>query len=217
MTDEFQALAAEVARFQAWADSTVPLADRYNDWEINYDYWQRLYEVTTNFVKAVPFPQWDTAAIQLLLFTITRDNESKWLIREIAKIPDQLLFLAENAILSDERDAKYQIAAALGQLDTQSAEAESLLLQFVHDKDEYVRRRALMALADAGSTHVEALVESAWNTADEVQEYQRMAVLYALNTVNSPQLDHYLILAEADGRKYLVAMAARIHASRNAE
>jgi HEAT repeat protein len=84
-----------------------------------------------------------------------------------------------------------------------------LLLQFVHDDDLYVQRRAMIALAGIGSAKVEELVVPAWESGDE---HQRMGVLYALWKVDSPLLDAYLAQAEADGRPFLTEYVARVRA-----
>src|SRR5688500_11631901 len=93
--------------------------------------------------------------------------------REIAQDPDRLLIVAEDARESRERDTKWQIVAALVDLADRKDRIEPLLLQFAHDENEYIRRRALMALGKQRSPHVEALVEAAWNSGHEYQEYHR--------------------------------------------
>jgi HEAT repeat protein len=144
----------------------------------------------------------------MVLYAIARDNEMQWLIEHLAQNADNLLCLAEPALDSDTWEAKWQIAMALGGLESRRAEAELLLLRFARDGDEYVSRRALLALSDLNSSHVEDLVASAWDTGEE---YQRIAVLCALHKVGSPLLKEYAELAEADGREYLARYAAYIH------
>jgi hypothetical protein len=48
------------------------------------------------------------------------------------------------------------------------------------------------------------------NIHGDMDEYQRIAVLHSLKTVNSPMLSTYLSLAKQDGRKYLVQNAIQI-------
>lgn len=207
MMNVLQTLEAEVVRFQGWA-VTVPVAERYGEWECDYPGpWPQVWKAFTDFVTATSCSQWDAATIQMLLYIVARDNEMGVLIGELAKNPAQLLFLAEQAVIWAEEDARWQMAAALGRLEVQLPQIEPLLLQFAHDEDEYTRRCALLALAKIGSVHIEALVESAWATGDE---HARIAVLHVLYTTNSPQLNHYLRQAEADDRKYLTAYVARL-------
>ena len=60
---------------------------------------------------------------------------------------------------------------------------------------------------------VERFAELFWNKTcypDEWQEYQRIAVLVALDEVHSALLPRYLELAKRDGRKYLMQHVERI-------
>ena len=203
-----QAFAAEVARFRAWADA-YPVEVRSGVWESLYDAWPELYGAFTTFVRTTPWQQWSEATTQALLYAIARDNDMEELVKVVAENPDNLLYLAQRAVASPEADARWQIAVELSDLEPRPPQVEPLLLQVAQDEDEYVRRRALMALADIGSPHVAGLVERAWDTGDE---YQRMAVLYALESVDSPELDTYLARAEADGRQELLDYASSIRA-----
>jgi HEAT repeat protein len=206
VTELFQALEDEVAQFRAWADA-VPIAERSGEWECDYTDWQGLYSAFIAFVRATPCQRWNEDADQMLLYAIARDNEMEALVKKVARNPDNLICLAERAVVSPERDAKWQLAVELGRLAYRPQQVELLLLEFAHDEDEYVRRRALLALADIGSPKVKEVIESAWETGDE---YQRIAVQYALWKIGSQQLDTYLGRADADGRQYLVSYAARI-------
>ncbi len=199
-------LEAEVGRFRAWAD-TYPIAERDSAWESMYRGWQELSSAFSAFVNATTCQQWSAETTQMLLYTIARDNEMEALVKEVARNPDNLVCLAERAVASGERDAKWQLAVELGHLEPRPPQVESLLLQFAYDEDLYVQRRAMMALADIGSAKVEELVVPAWESGDE---HQRMGVLYALWKVGSPQLDAYLAQAEADGRPYLTEYLARV-------
>lgn len=86
MTDVLQTLEVEVTRFQAWADA-YPVAERSGEWECDYDYWWRLHDAFSAFVTALPCAHWSTATTQMILYTIARDNETGFLVREVAKTP----------------------------------------------------------------------------------------------------------------------------------
>jgi HEAT repeat protein len=206
MAATLEALGREVDRFRAWAD-TYPVEERSGEWEMGYNGWKDLNEAFIAFVSSTSCVDWDAETTQMVLYTIARDNEMQWLIERLAENPNNLLCLAERALESDVWEAKWQIATALGGLESRRTEAESLLLRFAHDEDEYVRRRALLALSDLNSSHVEDLVASAWDTGEE---YQRIAVLCALHQVGSPLLKEYAKLAEADGRESLAKYATYI-------
>jgi hypothetical protein len=185
MQSVLQALDTEAAKFRTWADD-YPAAERSDEWECSYDMWRDIYCAFRAYVQATGFRDWDQRITEYLLYLIARDNEFEALIKDIAARPDDLLHLAEIAVSSTESKAKWQIAVELGKLSTQTSQAERLLLRFAHNADEYVRRRAMMALADAGSTHVAALATVAWDTnldwdtTGEFQQYPRMAALYSL-------------------------------------
>jgi hypothetical protein len=206
MTAALEELRREVDRFRAWAD-THPVEERSGEWEVHYNGWEELNEAFIAFVSSASCADWDAETTETVLYTIARDNEMEWLIEHLAQNPGNLLCLSERALGSDMWEAKWQIAMALGGLESRRTEAESLLLRFAHDGDEYVRRRALLALSDLNSSHVQDLVGPAWDTGEE---YQRIAVLCALHQVGSPLLKKYANLAEADGREYLAKYATYI-------
>lgn len=200
------ALEREILRFRTWAE-TIPTAERSGEWECLYDGWQAIYRAFGAFVSTTACQEWDQALTQLVLYIIARDNDIGHLVRDAAQHPGNLMCLAERALTSPERDARWQLAAALGRIQGHTTQAEMLLLRYVGDTDEYVRRCSVMALADIGSSAIGELVTSAWESKDE---YMRMAVLYALWRTKSPQLDAYLMRADADGQQVLMAYAQRI-------
>lgn len=210
MGDELQALETEVARFRRWADaSPVPLRMRNGEWACGYPGWAQIYTAFDAFVATSSCRLWSEATTELILYVIARDDDNMHLVRSVARKPDDLFCLAKHAVTSPEWDAKWQIAAELGRIGADSPDVEGLLLRFVHDDDEYVRRRALLALADIESAQVAALLDGAWESGSE---YQRVDVLYILWKMRSRELDHYLLLAEAAPQQYLVDYAARIRA-----
>jgi hypothetical protein len=195
-----ESLDHEVRRFKAWADANP---GRSGEWEEDYPNWSDLYRACDAFLTTQP-KDWSSRDIECLLYAIARDNESEYLVDEAS--PEQILVLSRAALHSAERDAKWQLAVRLAQL-PDLLDAENILRSFADDAEEYVRRRALMALADLGSPDAEGLAQRAWDTGDE---YQRMACLHALYTVRSSLLEEYLSLAEMDGRHYLREAGRRI-------
>lgn len=148
---------------------------------------------------------WTDREVNDILYVMSWDNECEDLADEIEEKPDVLMKLANLALDSSEDDAKWQLADRLGNLSNKPA--ESLLLKFVNDKDEYVRRRALIALGRMNSPHAEALAEKSWETG---QEYQRIAALWVLNDISSSKLAAYLQKAIEDGRHIVVTNAHQI-------
>jgi HEAT repeat protein len=93
-------------------------------------------------------------------------------------------------------------------------EANRLLLILARDEHEYVRRRALGALARLGSSAVEPLAREAWHRPDEHQEWARMMALDCLHRIGSPHLEPFLAEAERDERQHLRDFAKRIRQGR---
>ncbi|HKF46528.1 MAG TPA: HEAT repeat domain-containing protein [Terracidiphilus sp.] len=191
-----------VEHFREWAKRSYP-AQRFGEWETNYEDWESLYTASRTLLQSES-DSWDSESKKLLLYVIARDNEVGLVTSLLNE--SQAFALASFSTAEGEPDAKWQLAVRLGELPVRDA-TEQLLLDFATDSNEYVRRRAMMTLADLGCKSAERLVVAAWNTRDE---YQRMASLHVLERLNSPHLNEYLELASADGREYLVKMAKNI-------
>ncbi len=201
---------SEVARFHEWATTTPP-ERRRGEWECDYPWWSELYSAVLGFVDAVPFANWSTDEVAAVLFAVARDNEMEHLASEIcSRQPDTLVALAQAAVESGERDAKWQLAEQLGQLAHGGGQAEPILVTLACDEEEYVRRRSLKSLARLGSPAVEKLALAEWQRADENQDYARMMVLWCLHRIGSPHLAPLLEMAAQDMRMYLSKCAERI-------
>jgi hypothetical protein len=207
--DVFHKLREQVDQFSAWAD-TRPIESRSGEWECDYRDWDLLYTSFSRFIRECPVQHWDRSMMEMVMYIVARDNEAEFMMQELAEDSDRLLAVASACIQSAEWDAKWQVASALGESSAQQQEVEPLLLRLVEDEDEYVRRRALLALGNIRSPHVALLAEQIWNREDAMQEYQRMAVLGALRDTDSPLLETYLMKGIEDGRQYLAAYSAQI-------
>ena len=202
------ALEQEVARFQLWAGDYGQR--QFSEWECDYPDWASLYTAVSEFIADSKIMDWDESVIGLLIYAIARDNEDEYLAPLLQADVEKLQVLATAAVHSEEKDAKWQLGEQLAFCADRLASAESLLLAFAADDDEYVRRRSMMALGRMKSGHVESLAKAAWETGDE---HQRMAALDALYNVQSEQFETYVKMAHADGRQYLVASADRLSSS----
>ena len=196
-------LQEEVEKFKAWATSYPP-NQRTGEWECDYQQWQSLWAAAIAVLEFIPASAWSKKCCENLLYVVARDNEMEHIADELAGRPGALLKLARLAIESSERDAKWQLAVQLGALATDRVEAEALLLRLVHDQDEYVSRRSLLALGTLKSVHAESLAERVWLTG---HEYQRIAALWVLKEVAPGKLNQYVRLAKEDGRKFIVENA----------
>jgi len=199
-------LEAEVTRFRSWAE-VYPAAERYGEWECDYDEWMPLYEAFARFVAAIPCTEWDRPTVDLLVYIIARDWDIGQLVYYVEQDPENLLCLAGWVRTFSEDDARWQLAAALGRTPLPAARVDPLLIDYARDENEYVRRRALLALGERRSPAVEDLVDAAWDTNEE---YQRMATLEALYTSGSTRLQEFLARAANDNRPYLTQCATRI-------
>jgi hypothetical protein len=204
--NEKEQLRLAVDNFRTWADACFP-AERHGEWEMEYDHWEDLYQAATAVLRCET-DTWDSETKDLLLFVIARDNENELIAGQLTE--RQCLLLGEASVHSEHHDAKWQLAVRLGKFPPLMI-PEPILLAFADDADEYVRRRALMVLADAGSPSSVPLALNAWESGEE---YQRMACLHVLQRLDSPRLSAYLDLAEQDGRQYLVGVAQRIRQQR---
>ncbi|WP_321849540.1 HEAT repeat domain-containing protein [Burkholderia diffusa] len=195
----------QVEKFREWA-ALYPVRQRSVEWECEYGHWEALWDASLAVVDSLAPAAWTATACADLLYAIARDQALEHISSMLWTQPDALLALARASIDASEPNAKWQLAARLGGLGSHAAEAEAeaLLLRLVDDEDEYVRRRALLALGALKSTHAEALAERAWHTG---HEYQRIAALWVLKNIQSGKLVQYVKLAEADGREYVVRNA----------
>ena len=81
--------------------------------------------------------------------------------------------------LSNESEAKWQFAAYLPECSC-SQEVRDIILDFAKDPNEYVSRRALLAMPALRPDCVEQFAPLFWERncySPELQEYQRIAVL----------------------------------------
>jgi hypothetical protein len=189
-------LVQAVSEFRLWA-AVYPTEDRAAEWEAEYPEWSSLTTTFCNFLDASIPSDWDEQQEELLLYALARDNEMEVLKDELISRPIHLIALARGASLSSEPDARWQIADALGSVEANDSEVAPLLEPLLRDADEYVSRRALIALTRRGSSDLAFWATRAWDTGDE---YQRMAALDALAACNSPLLPSYLDQADTDGR-----------------
>jgi HEAT repeats len=207
-------LLTEVDRFREWAGNYPP-GPRSGEWECDYGHWNDLNAAVLNYVAGRPPEAWPDESIQAVLYAIARDNECQYLAHEVRlHHPATLVTLARAALSRGEPDAKWQLADELGHLGDEGGEATRLLLLFARDEHEYVRRRALGALARVGSPAVEPLALEAWHRPDEQQEWARMMALDCLHRIGSPHLEPLLAEAERDERQHLRDFAKRIRQGR---
>lgn len=192
--------------FRQWAED-YPADRKSAEWEADYAKWSELTCAFCDFLDASGPDSLDQTQVDLLLYVLARDNEGEVLKDELVSRPAHLISLAVAAPLSIERDARWQIADALGNVEINEEVVEPLIEHFLRDADEYVSRRALIALTRKRSAKLDVWAVRAWNTGNE---YQRIAALEAFATSGSPLLWNHLDQAEADGRQYLARFAREL-------
>jgi hypothetical protein len=218
--EELQArLAIEANLFREWARDYLVAHTASGEWECDYPDWGRTYGVVDEYLRLVDVVGSPRSALADLLYLLARDNECENIAESIATAqgPAGVLFLAECAIELSEADARWQLAVRLGELSNGAVEArnvESVLLAFMRDENEYVRRRSLQALASQRPTAVEPLALAEWEESHEAQEWTRMNVLEVLRQVGSDRLPELLHQAANDPRPHLAAFARNILAGK---
>ena len=197
----------EVTKFREWVSSVEHLNSETINAEDGccYSEWLNLCKMILSFLTISINEDWSSQQVDDILYVIGWDNECEYLIDNIEENSDVLIKLADLALNSAENDAKWQLADRLGNLSNEPA--ESLLLKFVNDKDEYVRRRSLIALGRMNSLHAEAVAEKSWKTGGE---YQRIAALWVLKDISSNKLPIYFQNAMEDGRHIVLTNAHQI-------
>lgn len=132
-------LLSEIERFRNWAAT----ADKsFGEWETEYPDWDKIYRSVNVLIKETPVEKWNAELLNEFLYILARDNECEMIIDALKENPEQLLSIAKHAVLFPDPDARWQIAYGLGEIDINNQEKQTLLKQFSHDKNEYVRRRA---------------------------------------------------------------------------
>ncbi|MFF2481252.1 HEAT repeat domain-containing protein [Paenibacillus sp. NPDC058071] len=180
--DIYQKLDEQVNEFWQWSKSVK----HELEWEASYPNWTILNTIFDSLIGTTDHNEWDQRIINNLLFIIGRDNECELLIHKLTEFPVSFIFLAEKGISYPDRDTKWQLAHYLTEcISTHYSEAEQIIYRYYDDENEYVKRRALLALGIIKSNYAEKCALNSWNTG---MEYQRIAALHVLEQLDSP---HY--------------------------
>ena len=192
------ALADEVSRFREWAATQSRTS---GEWECDYPHWTALYAATT---QALDDESWRTQPAAIV-YVLARDNECEIIRAELRQRPALLRELAPSIVAADEPDARWQLASTLGELAVDWGAA--LLAALAGDRDEYVRRRALLAMGETRHPSSEHFARLAWNSGEQ---YPRMAALHVLHELAVVDIDALLVAAEQSAHEYLRAAAKNV-------
>ena len=208
-------LLEQAIKFHQWQEATYPSKtseELGGEWEVDYPYWSDTYSAFCHVLTQMDAETADSVLLDEMVFLIARDNEAEGFIQETTSHPQWFECLCRRAAASNESEAKWQFAAYLPECPC-SQKVRDMILDFAKDPNEYVSRRALLAMPALRPDCVEQFAPLFWERncySPELQEYQRIAVLVSLDTIHSDLLPQYLEWAKQDGRRYLLEHAERI-------
>ena len=210
-----ECLLEQVGKFHQWQEITYPgktTEEIGGAWEVDYPAWNDIFDAFCHVLTQMDAETADSVLLDEMVYLIARDNEAEGFIQETTSHPQWFERLCRRAAASNESEAKWQFAAYLPECPC-SQEVKDMILDFAKDPNEYVSRRALLAMPALRPDCVEQFAPLFWERncySLELQEYQRIAVLVSLDAIHSVMLPQYLEQAKQDGRSYLLEHAKRI-------
>ena len=208
-------LLEQVGKFHQWQEITYPgktTEEIGGAWEVDYPAWNDIFDAFCHVLTQMDAEMADSILLDEMVYLIARANEAEGFIQETTSHPKWFECLCRRAAASNESEAKWQFAAYLPECPC-SPEIKNMILDFAKDPNEYVSRRALLAMPALRPDCVEQFAPLFWERncySPELQEYQRIAVLISLDAIHSDLLPQYLERAKQDGRSYLLEHAKRI-------
>ena len=208
-------LLEQAIKFHQWQKATYPgktAEEIGGEWEVDYPYWNDTYRAFCHVLTQMDAETADSVLLDEMVYLIARDNEAEGFIQETTSHPQWFECLCRRAAASNENEAKWQFAAYLPECSC-SQKVRDMILNFTKDPNEYVSRRALLAMPTLRPDCVEQFAPLFWERncySPELQEYQLIAVLISLDAIHSDLLPQYLERAKQDGRSYLLEHAKRI-------
>ena len=208
-------LLEQVGKFHQWQEITYPgktTEEIGGAWEVDYPAWNDIFDAFCHVLTQMDAEMADSILLDEMVYLIARANEAEGFIQETTSHPKWFECLCRRAAASNESEAKWQFAAYLPECSC-SQEVRDIILNFAKDPNEYVSRRALLAMPALRPDCVEQFAPLFWERncySPELQEYQRIAVLISLDAIHSDLLPQYLERAKQDGRSYLLEHAKRI-------
>ena len=210
-----ECLLEQAIKFHQWQEATYPgktSEELGGEWEVDYPYWNDTYSAFCHVLTQTDAETADSVLLDKMVYLIARANEAEGFIQETTSHPKWFECLCRRAATSNENEAKWQFAAYLPECSC-SQKVRDIILDFAKDPNEYVSRRALLAMPALRPDCVEQFAPLFWERncySPELQEYQRIAVLVSLDAIHSDLLPQYLEQAKQDGRRYLLEHAKRI-------
>ena len=210
-----ECLLEQARKFHQWQEITYPgktTEEIGGAWEVDYPAWNDIFDAFCHVLTQMDAEMADSVLLDEMVYLIARANEAEGFIQETTSHPQWFECLCRRAAASNENEAKWQFAAYLPECPC-SQEVKDMILDFAKDPNEYLSRRALLAMPVLRPDCVEQFAPLFWECScysPELQEYQRIAVLVSLDAIHSDLLPQYLERAKQDGRSYLLEHAKRI-------
>lgn len=157
-------LLEQANKFHRWQEAAYPgkTAEEIGGaWEVDYPYWNDAYAAFCNVLTQIDTASADSVLSNEMLYLIARDNEGESFIYETTLHTSWFEYLCRLAVSSDENEAKWQIAAYLPECKC-GQDTKDLILNFAMDTNEYVSRRALIAMPDLRPDSVEEFAALFW-------------------------------------------------------
>ena len=151
MQEMINPLREELSRFRRWQDDgAADVLDLGHgaEWESNYPHWGALLAAVQTAIAETG--KLDEESISLVLFVLARDNEDEAVADTLRATPATLARLLPAALNYPDPQARWQIASILPAV--LGAHALEPLCHLNQDPDEYVRRRASIALDELQAT-----------------------------------------------------------------
>ena len=175
-------LLKQAIKFHQWQEATYPgktSEELGGEWEVDYPYWNDTYSAFCHMLTQMDAETADSVLLDEMVYLIARAYEAEGFIQETTSHPQWFECLCRRAAASNENEAKWQFAAYLPECSC-SQKVRDIILDFAKDPNEYVSRRALLAMPALRPDCVEQFAPLFWERncySPELQEYQRIAVL----------------------------------------
>ncbi|WP_373231375.1 HEAT repeat domain-containing protein [Cohnella sp.] len=193
--------------FVSWSKTV----EHVNDWETDYPNWMEIINAIDLFLQSNNYEDCNEEIINAFLYLIGRDNEREYLAELLVEHPNFLIHLAKRGFSYPDHDTRWQLVFYVSKLYGTYHEVEDIVISYWQDSNEYVRRRALLALGFMKSKYAEELAVEAYLSD---YEYQKIAALEVLHMINSPKLYDYLKLSEQSESTIIRNGALRIRTER---
>lgn len=209
--DVADALRQGLEGLYSWADGKYGRHENIaGEWECEYPAWHEIWPPVEQLILLGEERALGREVVELVLDAMARDNETEQIADFVAERPNVVEVVATAAVRHRDPGARWQAAVAVGRCASIGPdEAERLLVPFRADNDEYVRRRAMLALSRKAprSPEVLAWAMEAWASG---HEYQRMAALEVVHSARDARFQEWALEASRGSDGHLRAFASKM-------